>query len=82
MDEDIKKRITSAYQDVLVPYILSNIKNELSCTNVCSQIKLIESINKRMEELLEEDTSKLERKLKREQDPQIVLELFEIRENS
>ena len=82
MDEDIKKRITSAYQDVLVPYILNSIQSDLDCTNVCRYIRLIEAIHERMNELLEEDTTRLERKLKREQDPEVILELFGIQENS
>ncbi|TAI47333.1 hypothetical protein [Flagellimonas allohymeniacidonis] len=78
MDEAVKKRIMSAYENVLIPYLLLSIQSELSCDNTPQFNKLLEQIHMRMYELRDENTTKLERKLKRERDPQIVLGLFNI----
>ena len=33
MSEEIKKRITTSYRQVLIPFYLDQITNNLSCTN-------------------------------------------------
>ena len=79
MDEEVKKRITAAYRKVLIPYILDRLQTELSCDNAAYFTDLLEKLHIRMLELREEDTSKLERKLKKEQDPVEILELFNVK---
>ncbi|MGX1931261.1 hypothetical protein [Flagellimonas sp. 2504JD4-2] len=78
MNEEVKKRITNAYSNVLMPYLLDEVKSNLSCENA-EQLKLLfDGSYERMLQMREEDTSKLERKLKRAQDPKIVLQLFNL----
>lgn len=78
MNEEVKRRITTAYSKVLVPYFLKWIQTDLSCDTVNQLVGLMQSTYRRMTELRNEETSKLERKLRKEQDPKTVLQLFNI----
>jgi len=77
MDEDVKKRITSAYSKILAPYFIEGVGTELSCENAEEWNNQILLTNRRMVELREEDTRKLERKLRKEKDPKKILELLQ-----
>ena len=76
MDEDVKKRITGAYRKVLIPSYLDSIDTELTCKEASELNHLMKSTHQRMLELREENTSKLERKLRKKTDPKVVLKLF------
>ena len=78
MEEEVKKRITAAYRKILIPHLLDRMLNELKCDNAAYFNDLLGMLHTRMFELREEDTSKLERKLKREQDPLEILDLFNV----
>ena len=78
MSEEVKRHITGAYEEVLIPYLLNELNNALSCSNTPRLILLLENTHKRMLELREEDTGRLERKLKRELDPLEIMRLFNI----
>ena len=78
MDEEVKKRITAAYRNVVVPYALEKVAAPVSCEQALDIVKLLEDTQKRLFELREESTSKLERKLRKEQDPETVLALLGI----
>lgn len=78
MEETVKKRIISAYENVLIPYFLETIQQGLSCTDEPKWIQLVDQTHQRMLLLREEETKRLERKLKKENDPLIVLQRFQI----
>lgn len=78
MNEDVKKRITAAYNNVLVPYILREAKKELTCEKAKKINQLLVQLHERMLQLREEDTVKLERKLRKEKDPETILHLFNL----
>ncbi|MDX1628579.1 MAG: hypothetical protein R3345_07760 [Fulvivirga sp.] len=78
MSEEVKKRITMAYKNVVVPYLMNEVSSNLSCDNVPQLHALFEVTHQRMLALREEDTSRLERKLKKEKDPEVVLDLLDI----
>ncbi len=79
MDEAVKKRITSAYQKVLIPYFMEQINTALSCDNVGEINLLLDSVYNRMLEIRDEDTKKLERKLRKETDALKIQELFRLK---
>nr|WP_299342677.1 hypothetical protein [Allomuricauda sp.] len=81
MDEAVKKRITSAYKNVIVPYLLTKVAEPVACKNVSNLTLLLDNTHNRLLELRDESTKKLERKLKKEQDPETVLELLGIVSN-
>ncbi|NMM47862.1 hypothetical protein [Marinigracilibium pacificum] len=78
MDEDIKKRIMNAYNSVLIPEVLNEVNNDLSCERVSELQGFLDELHSRMIEMKDEDTSKMERKLKRADNANEVLELFNI----
>lgn len=79
MDEAVKKRITAAYHKVLMPYFLDRINTALSCDNVGELNLLFNASYNRMLELRNEDTKKLERKLRRETNALQLMELLRLR---
>ena len=78
MTEEVKKRLTNAYAKVLLPYLINEASTNLNCGNAETLTAQFKSAHERMLELREADTRKLERKLKRERDPKVVMQLFNI----
>nr|WP_299068182.1 hypothetical protein [uncultured Allomuricauda sp.] len=78
MDEEVKKRITSAYHNVLIPHILTQVNSDLGCEKAIALNRLLVNLHNRMLQLRDEDTVKLERKLRKERNPNTVLELFNL----
>lgn len=76
MEEEVKKRITTAYKKVLVPYFLSSTNAAMDCDTAAQLAQDLEFTHKSMLALREKETKKLEKKLKRENDPKTVLQLF------
>ncbi|GAB4235365.1 MAG: hypothetical protein Tsb0034_09510 [Ekhidna sp.] len=81
MDEQVKKRITDAYQHVIIPYIIESARKNLSCANAAFLSDLMESVYVRMLALRDEETRKLERKLKNETRIEEVLLLIQVEFN-
>ncbi|MEP3210008.1 MAG: hypothetical protein ABJN95_12495 [Maribacter sp.] len=78
MDEEVKKRLTTAFNKVLMPYFLKKATDELNCENAGILNEEIQQSTQRMRELRTEETKKLERKLRREKDPNIILQLLNV----
>lgn len=79
MNETIKKRIITAYEDILIPYFLQKFDEENSdCQSNQPWIDLVNRTYNRMLEMRREDTNKMERKLKKDDDPDEVLQRFGI----
>ena len=78
MDESVKRRITNAYNNVLLPYLFEKVKADLDCSNVEGLQQLFQRSHKRLLELRGEDTSKLERRLRKERNPKVVLQLLNL----
>ncbi|MGD1946269.1 MAG: hypothetical protein ACFB0A_08435 [Croceivirga sp.] len=76
MDERVKKRITGAYRNIIVPYLLETAARKVSCETVESLYQLYVQVQERMLELRDEESTKMERKLRKERNPKTVLELF------
>jgi len=78
MDEEVKKRLTATYNKVLLPYFVKKASTELDCQNAGELNHEIQRTNTKMKGLREEDTKKLERKLRREKDPKTILQLLDV----
>ncbi|MEM6737977.1 MAG: hypothetical protein AAF620_18105 [Bacteroidota bacterium] len=78
MDEEVKKRITFAYRDILIPAYLKQVSTDLNCGNSLTLKQLIEDTNERMMQLINEETSRLERKLRSKNDPAELKQLLGI----
>ena len=79
MREEVKLRLKSAYKNVLIPFLLDEVNNHLECDKVNIINALYVGVYNRMLELREEETYRLERKLRREKDPLKVLDLLSIK---
>jgi len=79
MDEIVKRHLFESYQEIVIPELYNRINTNLSCKNVTSNTSIMEALHIRMTELRNEETSKLERKLKREKNPEVVLSLLRLK---
>ncbi|PHQ29903.1 hypothetical protein CJ305_08000 [Leeuwenhoekiella nanhaiensis] len=76
MDEQVKKHIINAYEKQVLPYLLKQVQEGLSCEEIQDWMTTYRNIQDRLLQLRNEDTRRLERKLKREDNPQEVLKLL------
>jgi len=76
MDEVIKKQITNAYDKIVIPHFLEQVKSNLDCKQVEELSRQITATYKDVLALRNKNTHKLERKLKKEQNPKTIMELF------
>ncbi|WP_405376979.1 hypothetical protein [Nonlabens sp. Asnod3-A02] len=76
MDEDVKKKITKAYFKEISPYLISIVKKDMSCEDITMIDNTFKELDARLTLLREEDTERLERKIKRTKDPTSLLQLF------
>ena len=76
MEEEVKKRIVSAYRDILIPYFLNTATEELTCDNTGTLNDQMMKTHQSILDLRNKDTRKLERKLRREKRPTEVLALI------
>ena len=77
MEEEVKKRIVEAYTDILVPHFVQTISQTRECERFALIREQIMYANNRMVDLRNEETRKLERKLKRARTAEEVLKLFQ-----
>ncbi len=75
MEEVTKPNIYSAYKEILMPKIFELLKS-MNCSNIDLAHKNLENIHNGMLRVLNEDTRKIERKVKKEKDPFKVSELL------
>ena len=79
MKANIKKRIVNAYVDVAVPFLLESSTPELDCQDLQELADAFMGLNRRMFELRDEETTKLERKLRKVRNANTVLQLFDLK---
>ncbi|MEM9000799.1 MAG: hypothetical protein AAGB24_11095 [Bacteroidota bacterium] len=78
MNEEVKKRITTAYRKLVIPYLLDTVREKLDCGTAQELEQQMDGVYQRVLQLREENTSKLERKLRKEQDPEVILQLLDL----
>ena len=72
----VKKRITDAYEEVLIPYFLNQAGADSDCSEIANLVAQMNRTYDRMFALRTLMTKKLERKLKREDNPKTVMLLL------
>ncbi|MDF0718245.1 hypothetical protein PY092_18935 [Muricauda sp. 334s03] len=77
MEEEVKKRIVGAYEDVLIPYFITTVSEEINCSNAGQLNDQMGSTHQIILDLRNKDTKKLERKLRREKRPEVILTLLQ-----
>ena len=76
MEERVKKRLTHAYEDVLVPYYLDRVRGELGCGTAGAVAAGLDELHARMLALRDDDTAALEERLRNTDEPRAVLALL------
>jgi len=79
MEETVKERLYSAYDEILFPYLMDRIEEQLSCNNVDAILVDLPALFERMKSLREQDTQTIEKELRRENDPQTIAQLLELK---
>ncbi|MEM7548308.1 MAG: hypothetical protein AAF363_01440 [Bacteroidota bacterium] len=78
MKEDLKRNILKSYKTKLMPYLSKSIGSGLTCENIEYWTYLLKNTEPRMLALVEESTKKIEKKLKKEDNPEEILSLLSI----
>ncbi len=73
LDERVKERIYAAYRQKLVPYLLEQTGRSLDCASIERLASNFGLLDRQMLAWLGEDTRKIERKLRRSDDPERLL---------
>ncbi len=76
MSEEVKKRITGSYRDILIPYFLEKVNSDLSCTNAGHLLDAFRKSHDKMYDLRFVDTTKMERRLRKASDAKTVLSIL------
>jgi hypothetical protein len=76
MKERVKKRISEAYAERLIPYLLDRVTDDLNCSEAARLNREFVELHERMRDLRARDTEELEDRLKETDDPRATLELF------
>lgn len=78
MTEKVKKRIVRAYKEVLIPHLINRVEKDKGCQLAAETTAMLNATHRRMLKLKEENTSRIERKLKNEENPQTIMRLLQI----
>ena len=76
MEEIVQKRVYRAYEEDLLPHYRTRIADGLSCANAAALTAELQALHRRVLALRGQDTDELESRLRREDDPVRILELF------
>jgi ribosome assembly protein YihI (activator of Der GTPase) len=78
MEERIKRRITEAYTEIALPYLIGQVSPTLSCEETDRLNRQFDTLHTRMTELRTAETDDLEDQLKGTEDPRAVLNLLRL----
>lgn len=78
MDEIVKEDVYQAYREILLDHYLTILESRINCLGLESAMDNFDELFNKMITLREQDTQKLEKKVKRESDPETLIEAFEL----
>jgi hypothetical protein len=76
MSERIKERVYKAFEDYLFPSLLNELKREINCNSFPATLNELEKIYNRMVVLSDQDTSTIEKELRRERDANVIKKIL------
>lgn len=79
MKETVKERVFNAYENYLLPFVFKELEEGLNCEAISDKMKNIELLMNKMKKLRNEDTSELEKSLKRNSDVEKIIEAFDLK---
>jgi hypothetical protein len=78
MDEIVKERVFNSYNKIIIPNLLNELEESMSCDKIAERMMNFKILFKRMNTLRNQDTQNLESRLKRLTDTRDVLREFEL----
>lgn len=81
MTDRVKEALTQSYIEVVIPSLLAEIASEMPCSEAENYRQTLNTLYQRMLELRREKTSKIERKLRNEDNPEVILQLLNVTMN-
>jgi hypothetical protein len=79
MDERRKNNIFELFEEVILPYLVNDLQENIACQTVPQKINNFEVFYERLLELRDADTKELELQLKEMESPADLIELFELK---
>lgn len=76
MSERIKERVYKAFEDYLFPSLMKEINENINCQAFPERIEALETIYNKMVELSDQDTSAMEKELRREKDADKIKQIL------
>jgi len=65
MEETIKERVFNAYKNILFPYVLEDLEDNITCEKLDVRVNNFTVLNERMKTLVNQDTKELERHIRK-----------------
>lgn len=78
MEETVKERVYSAYEDKLLPHIFNVLESNITCKNITRKSSDFDELYNRMLELRQQDTRELERELRKTSSVEKIISLFKL----
>lgn len=74
MDERVKERVYNPVVNILYPYLMDELSRDINCEIIELHTNLFKEVYSNMLDIRDVDTKELERILRREKDPNVILE--------
>ncbi len=78
MSEQVKTKLTDAYEEILIPFFLDKLEEPIKCNLVAAYDRAFTELHQKMKELRKADTNKLERKIQKADNAETILEMLGI----
>jgi hypothetical protein len=79
MEETVKERVYSAFQNKLLPHVLEGLERNMNCNIAIQTTSDFDQLYNRMLELREQDTRELERELRKTSSIDKIISLFKLK---
>lgn len=81
MEETVKERVYNAFEKQILPHVIDDLYQSLSCEKVEGKTENIQLVYDKMKELREQDTKQIEKDIKRENDVLKIIKAFGLKLN-
>ncbi len=78
MDERRKKIIFEQFMNVVFPFVLDDLEQNINCENVDKKLENLSTVRKKLLQLRDQDTEDLEDAMRRETDARSIIDLLEM----
>lgn len=78
MEETVKERVYNAYSKYLIPFLLDDLKHNITCGKMEIRLQNFTKVYEKMMVLRNQDTKEIERALRRVHDPKKIIEILSL----